>query len=531
MKNEKEKKIESETENTTENKVENGTENTTENEILAGEIILDPDNTGDAAAEIEEIEQELKNHPGSLSKVDYAAAVLSGLVAGMIDAAYVDGAANLSKKDPGSEPGKESRVQEIGRQIEEVFDKIYNDQAKTEKGKKPLSQSAVKEGILSESPEAIRLAMKPNALGLVVSILLQMSRGGLLHVKDDKIQIRPDGISRSDGNILIIAAVFVGILKWLENISSEDQINKRKRLRTLTKLCALIRAVPAFPIVVLEIDKWQTQLLAEMISNKKEGTEQEEQNMGIEKIFYSFFTMMAGISVFNHSGMREAMEKFRDRERIGAEEDPGAQSKSRQEFPVMINEVLTRTLFFAVRLTQELIHTKDVENINWDRVIPFGNRDIERMLDISTMTLSAADTADAAIRAGIDARGESVLFSTSFVTRFNKVAAGRSLFAVNKEISNEGNAAEHIRQKRQRAEEKTARAQETLQKYQDELENKISEFMAEDMTEFLHGFGRRGQGSAKRKSGPAFKGNVKIKRVLGKKTQDADKQEADDQKD
>ena len=54
MENEMEKKIENETENTT--------ENTTENEILAGEIILDPDNSGDAAAEIEEIEQELKNH-------------------------------------------------------------------------------------------------------------------------------------------------------------------------------------------------------------------------------------------------------------------------------------------------------------------------------------------------------------------------------------------------------------------------------------------------------------------------------------
>ena len=131
--------------NEMEKKIENETENTTENEILAGEIILDPDNSGDAAAGIEDIERELKNHQGSLSKVDYAAAVLSGLVAGMIDAAYVDGAANLSKKDPGSEQKKESRVQEIGRQIEEVFDKIYNDQAKTEKGKKTLSQSAVRE--------------------------------------------------------------------------------------------------------------------------------------------------------------------------------------------------------------------------------------------------------------------------------------------------------------------------------------------------------------------------------------------------
>ena len=36
-----------------------------------------------------------------------------------------------------------------------------------------------------------------------------------------------------------------------------------------------------------------------MNSDKEEGTEQEEQNMGIEKIFYSFFTMKAGIPVFN----------------------------------------------------------------------------------------------------------------------------------------------------------------------------------------------------------------------------------------
>ena len=207
---------------------------------------------------------------------------------------------------------------------------------------------------------------------------------------------------------------------------------------------------------------------------------------------------------------------------------PIVQSLSRQTFPVLVNEVFTRTLFFAIRLTQELIHTEDVENINWDRIVPFGNRDIERVLAVSTMTLSVADTADAAIRAGIDSCGEAVVFSTRFVTRFNYVAAGRSLFAVYKEISSERKEAELIRQKQLLTEEKNARALEILQKYQEELENRISEYLAEDITEFLQGFECMDQGLTERNSDLVIKGNVTIQRVLGREPQFTNQQEFDD---
>ena len=57
-----------------------------------------------------------------------------------------------------------------------------------------------------------------------------------------------------------------------------------------------------------------------------------------------------------------------------------------------------------------------IKGINWNRVLPFNNRTVDRMMMISTMTLNMADTADAAVHAAIESCGNWVLFAGAFVT-------------------------------------------------------------------------------------------------------------------
>ena len=97
-----------------------------------------------------------------------------------------------------------------------------------------------------------------------------------------------------------------------------------------------------------------------------------------------------------------------------------------------------------------------------------------------------------------------------------------------KEISNENAEKELLHTKRLLTEAKTARALEILQEYREQLEKRVSEYLAEDITAFLEGFSYMDQGMAENDSDLVIKGNVIIQRVLGREPQFTNQQEFDD---
>lgn len=485
-----------------------------ENEILAAEIYLSPVNTEDATAEIDaelsKVEQALKSYTCTASMFDYATAVISGILAGAVDA-FVVGETQLFQND--QKPVKE--------QVTEVVNKVLFSKDANNKVAKPAMHSAVSSGIPAMIPGLENMAGKPTPLGMLAAVAVQFGRGGMLKEKDNKLQFMPDGISKENGIILACAAVMVGILKWLSAISSENREHSVYQFKTLGKLCDLIRSAPAFSSVVNEIEKWQKQLPNEM----KCDSNGEDSNMGAEKVFHSLFLMLGSAPAFNNTNFQKAVQVAQRGKQLGLHEVPIIKCLTRQTFPVLINEIIVRTVFFASRLAKELKTVEDVSGICWEKVLPFGNRDIDRMLALSTMTLSVADTADAAIHAAIDSGGDTILFATRFVTRFNFVAAGRAAVAVFREISNEKAELELIHTKRLLTEAKTAKALEILLDYQQQLEKRVSEYLAEDITAFLEGFDYMDQGMAVKDSDLVIKGNVIIQRVLGRKPQFTNQQE------
>ncbi len=101
----------------------------------------------------------------------------------------------------------------------------------------------------------------------------------------------------------------------------------------------------------------------------------------------------------------------------------------RQAMPVVINEVLVRSAYFIRHFVMELNEKKDVANVEWNKVIPFNNRTIVRMMTIASGTFTAIDLGDAAVHAVTKSVDASTFFS-NMLLRVNFVGVGRFTIAV-----------------------------------------------------------------------------------------------------
>ena len=102
----------------------------------------------------------------------------------------------------------------------------------------------------------------------------------------------------------------------------------------------------------------------------------------------------------------------------------------KQILPIVINEVLVRGFYFVRHLLTEYKSNNGFENINWNNVIPFGNRTIERMMTIASGTFTAVDALDAVIEGAITSKGNSAEFGSQVVLRLNFVGIGRFTIAL-----------------------------------------------------------------------------------------------------
>lgn len=105
----------------------------------------------------------------------------------------------------------------------------------------------------------------------------------------------------------------------------------------------------------------------------------------------------------------------------------------RQTIPVIINEALVRGVYFIRRFISELKEKKSVRELDWKKIVPFNNRTIVRMMTIATGTFTTIDLADAAIHAA----GKSVdtmTFFSNMLLRVNFVGIGRFTIAVSTDV-------------------------------------------------------------------------------------------------
>lgn len=102
----------------------------------------------------------------------------------------------------------------------------------------------------------------------------------------------------------------------------------------------------------------------------------------------------------------------------------------RQSIPVILNEALVRSAFFIRRFIDEARERKTIADFQWEKIIPFRNRTVVRMMTVASGTFTAMDLSDAAINGIKKSAGVPAAFWSNLIIKVNFPGMGRFAFAV-----------------------------------------------------------------------------------------------------
>ena len=453
----------------------------------------------------------MEKYTNNADKIDYALAVGSGILCGIIDSIFVgefslDEANQWGNEQTGAFVLRVAKTQGYNgdsptgaiKYLEDMFP-IAADKATNQFG-----------GGLQHHLRDF--SHHPTPVGLVCSVLTQFTGkvyGTDVHGAFQVVSLNEDGLSLIGKNFP--EKIMFGTINWAFHMVSDMAGSSGSVMKG-----SLGTGLPG-PLVSMLKELSSTPLFQKMDENGH-----KEFSVYISKLFNG--TLLGDR---NGDGKLISARKFDLRTELGV-----ARYVGRQAVPVIINECVIRAFYFIRRLAMELCRVnpkqfKDITVLHWNTILPFRNRTIERMVTISSMTFTVADTTDAAIHAAIESGGNWVLFSGRFVTRFNYIGAGRAAIAIVKEVSNEKKETQLIHEKMLLSEAKTALFLEQLQKFKTTLEERVSNYLVEDISAFVTGFDYMADGLASGDSDLVIKGNIIIQKVLGREPQFTNQEEFD----
>ena len=486
-------------------------------EVISAELTVSSDkpqehsDLGAINKSLQRVNSELEKYTNNADKIDYALAVGSGILCGIIDSIFV-GEFSLDEANQWGNEQTSAFVLRVAKTqgyngdspagaikyLEDMFP-IAADKATNQFG-----------GGLQHHLRDF--SHHPTPVGLVCSVLTQFTGkvyGTDVHGAFQVVSLNEDGLSLIGKNFP--EKIMFGTINWAFHMVSDMAGSSGSVMKG-----SLGTGLPG-PLVSMLKELSSTPLFQKMGENGH-----KEFSVYISKLFNG--TLLGDR---NGDGKLISARKFDLRTELGV-----ARHVGRQAVPVIINECVIRAFYFIRRLAMELCRVnpkqfKDIAVLHWNTILPFRNRTVERMVTISSMTFTVADTTDAAIHAAIESGGNWVLFSGRFVTRFNYIGAGRAAIAIVKEVSNEKKETQLIHEKMLLSEAKAALFLEQLQEFKTKLEERVSNYLVEDISAFVTGFDYMADGLASGDSDIVIKGNIIIQKVLGREPQFTNQEEFD----
>ena len=452
--------------------------------------------------ELARVNQELERYTNHADKADYALAVASGVLSGLVDSLFV-GEFSLNYANQWGNQQAENLVLNVAK---------YQGYSGTEpaqaikylENKFPIAEDKATAAFGGGLQHHLRdFSHHPTPVGLVCSILTQFTGNGYgtdVSGKFKAVQLAEDGLAFVGKSIP--EKITFGVVNWFFHMVSDVAGSSGSVMKG-----SFGTGLPG-PLVSL-----LKEFSAAPLFKKQNAKGYKEFSVYISKLFNG--TLL---------GERDANGdliplKFDLRTEMGVAAQIGQQT-----IPVIINECFVRVFYSLRHLLGELSREDiqswgELDKINWNGIIPFRNRTVDRMLTIASMTFTVADTADAAVHAAIESGGNWVLFSGRFVARFNYVGAGRAALSIVRGVSNEKKEAQLIHEKMILSEAKAALFLKQLQAFKEQLDWKVSNYLAEDIEGFMAGFADMQQGLASGDSNLVIRGNVTIQKVLGREPQ------------
>lgn len=507
-------------------------EKISEEEVVSAEVKLE---TKDASsnidldvlnARLQEVNKELIRYTNKADNVDYAVSVFSGIIAGFIDSVFV-GETVVSGRDIAFSHKQVNRfIQEYAKARGFDNNRLKDAISDLEKEFKVAQDNIWKGkgiGVSAKNHHLADLAHHPTPIGLASSILVQFLRFGSFVNKNGELHFELVDTNVEDVLEVLVPAVISGILNWLAYIAETNSEQEESESRK--KIVHFAASIPMLIEVAKCIDNWFGHLVSDMGGSKNTAGA----GMGIPGIFISMLYEVASLPGLKDTGLTAIVNDLYENQKIDMRHELAyLKAAGKQVIPVAFNEIYIRILYFVGRLGDLQRRQSLGEKVDWHEVIPFNNRTVDRMLMIASMTFNVADTADAAVRAAIESGANWVLFSGRFVARYNYVGAGRSVLAIVKEVRNDQKEAQLIHEKMILSEAKASIFCKDLHEFEKRLEETVSNYLAEDIEEFMNGLDSIKEGLESNDSNLVISGNVKILKVLGREPQFSNQEEFDD---
>ena len=489
---------------------ENDTTQESEEEVVAADAQVETPNIDRLNAELARVTQELDRYTNHADKADYALAVASGILSGLVDSLFVGEFSLEYANQWGNQ-----QAQKFVLKVAKYQGYGGNEPAQAIKyleAQFPIATDKATAAFGGGLQHHLRdFSHHPTPVGLVCSILTQFT--GNVYGTDVAGAFKCVPLN-NDGLDLIGKSfpekIMFGTVNWFFHMVSDVAGSSGSVMKG-----SFGTGVPG-PLVSLLKEFSSTRLF-----KKQDAKGYKEFSVRISKLFNG--TLLGK----RDSNGNLIHLKFDLRTEMGV-----AMQVGKQTIPVIINDCIVRAFFLLRQLLQELSRDEvqdwsDVDKIDWKAIIPLRNRTVDWMLTIASMTFTVADTADAAIHAAIESGGNWILFSGRFVTRFNYVGAGRAALSIVREVSNEKKEAQLIHEKMILSESKAALFLKQLQEFKAQLDLKVSNYLAEDIESFMSGFEDMQQGLSTGDSDLVIRGNVTIQKVLGREPQFTNQEEFD----
>ena len=178
--------------------------------------------------------------------------------------------------------------------------------------------------------------------------------------------------------------------------------------------------------------RWLGHIISDMSGSKKTAGA----GMGIPGPIGTLLKEFSALPIVRDSGFPKIIndifvkEKFDFRSELAIAHELGWQA-----LPVILNEIFVRTFYFIRRFIWEYREKKNFADIDRKKCLPWKNRTIVRMLTVAHGTFVAVDLADAAIRGALASGGNSAMFAKEALLRINIVGVGRFVVAVFTDLS------------------------------------------------------------------------------------------------
>lgn len=270
----------------------------------------------------------------------------------------------------------------------------------------------------------------PTLVGLICNVIVQFTGTSIYSNKNGemiKLPVTVNEYGQFQGNN-IFSKFFCGIINWFLNASKAMTNAKGHWMSDLAGSKSSAGNGAGLPGSLMSIMKELSAIPLFRDSNFSENLRKAYQN-GI-----GTGSKQVDLGPFN-ALFEGASSKFDYRTEAAIKGE-----LKRQSIPVIINEVLVRGFYFIRRFIQELKQHDSLMEINWKKVIPLNNRTITRMMTISTGTFMAVDLIDATVEGCVKGGAPVVYgvpnpkFLKEFILRVNFVGVGRFVIAVGTDV-------------------------------------------------------------------------------------------------